>query len=234
MAIHSVQKIPKARFIGMVWMFLSLLGAVCVGIIGVVYFAQKPLENPEAVFIAMSQGSFPDFLAGLFLASVLSAIMSSVSSQLIVLSSVIAEDLYKPLRKGLAGPLELLWMGRLCVILTSCVSFFLAFQHSASVLSIVAYAWSGLGATIGPVVLLSLFWSSMTRSGAISAMLVGAITVIAWEKLGFLGGIFSVYSIVPGFLATTLTAIFVSIWASDRPSWEMRAIFESVRREVRC
>jgi len=122
-----------------------------------------------------------------------------------VASSAIAEDLYKGLLRKDAGQAEVLWVGRMGVAGIAVLAFLLAASPDSKVLDLVAYAWAGLGATFGPVILISLYWSGMTRSGAIAGVVAGGVTVIVWKQLS--GGVFDLYEIVPGFLAATL-AIF--------------------------
>lgn len=228
MAIRRPSDIKLARRICMSWMALSLLGAAGVGFLSVAYFAKAPLENPESSFIMLSQALFPDLIAGVLLAAVLSAIMSSSASQLIILSSVVAEDFYRPLRQKASGR-ELLWAGRMSVTALAGVSFVLAARNSSTLLSIVAYAWAGLGATFGPVILFSLFWPRMTRSSAIAAIIVGGLVVIFWEKMGHIGGIFHLYSIIPGFVCASGTILGVSWLDQKSVSSSMHRTFEAVQ-----
>ena len=220
MALRDARDMPEAQMIGMTWMVLALYGAVATGLAGIGYFAAAPLENPETVFLALSQALFTPWVAGVLLAAVLAAIMSTVSSQLLVSSSVIAEDFWKRLLRPQAEAKELLRVGRLSVVAISVVAFLLALDRESSVLSLVAYAWAGFGAAFGPVVLLSLFWVRMTRNGALAGMLVGAVTVIVWKQLS--GGLFDVYEILPGFILASMAVVVVSL-AGTAPSAEVLA-----------
>jgi sodium/proline symporter len=166
-------------------------------------------NNPETVFPALSQALFSPWFAGVLLAAVLAAIMSTVSSQLLVSSSVIAEDFWKRLLRPHAEARELLRAGRLSVLVISVAAFLLALDKDSTVLSLVAYAWAGFGAAFGPVVLFSLFWSRMTRNGALAGMIAGAVTVIVWKQLS--GGIFDIYEILPGFILASASILGVSL-----------------------
>ena len=148
-------------------------------------------------------------------AAVLAAIMSTVSSQLLVSSSAIAEDFWKRLFRKQAGERELLNAGRVSVLVISVVAMLLALGRDSTVLALVAYAWAGFGAAFGPVVLFSLFWGRMTRNGALAGMIFGAVTVIVWKHLS--GGLFEIYEILPGFLTASLVIILVSL-AGARPA----------------
>lgn len=220
MAIKDERDMPQAQAIGMTWMVLALYGAIATGFAGVGNFAAAPLANPETVFLALSQALFPPLIAGILLAAVLAAIMSTVSSQLLVSSSAIAEDFWKRLFRKQAGEQELLIAGRVSVLAISVIAMALALDRESTVLALVAYAWAGFGAAFGPVVLFSLFWGRMTRNGALAGMVSGAITVIVWKQLS--GGIFDVYEILPGFLFASFAIISVSL-ADARPA---RAILE--------
>ncbi len=198
MAVKSENEIPKARLIGMTWMVVSLYSAMLVGFAGLAYFKDAPLSNPETVFIALSQTLFNPWVSGCLIAAILSAIMSTVDSQLLVCSGAIAEDFYRGLIRKHAGKRELVWIGRMSVILIAVLAVSIAKDPESRVLDLVAYAWAGFGAAFGPVVILSLFWKRMTRNGAVAGILCGAITVIVWKNLE--GGIFDLYEILPGFV----------------------------------
>ena len=225
MALRDERDMPQAQMIGMTWMVLALYGALATGFVGIGYFADHPLDNPETVFLALSQALFNPWIAGILLAAVLAAIMSTVSSQLLVSSSVIAEDFWKRLLRPQAEAKELLRVGRLSVAAISIVAFLLALDRESTVLSLVAYAWAGFGAAFGPVVLFSLFWRRMTRNGALAGMIVGAVTVIVWKQLT--GGLFDVYEILPGFILAGAAILVVSI-AGRAPSADVLEMHASV------
>ena len=225
MAIRDEAALPGAQLIGMTWMVLALYGAVATGLAGIGYFAAAPLANPETVFLALSQALFSPLVAGVLLAAVLAAVMSTVSSQLLVSSSVIAEDFWKRIFRPKAEARELLAVGRLSVVAISLAAILMALDRDSTVLALVAYAWAGFGASFGPVVILSLFWRRMTRNGALAGMVAGAITVIVWKQLT--GGIFDLYEILPGFIVATLTIVMVSL-AGREPPESVRAAHDAV------
>ncbi|XJZ27660.1 sodium/proline symporter PutP [Bacillota bacterium Lsc_1132] len=211
MAIKTVKEIKSARRIGMSWMIFSLIGTIFTALIGLAFFHQNTqysLKNPEAVFIELSQILFHPLFAGFALAAILAAIMSTISSQLIVTSSALVEDLYKMVVRKDAKDKELVFLGRLAVLLIAVIAAALAFKQNNTILNLVAYAWAGFGASFGPVILLSLFWKKTTNWGALFGMIVGAVTVIIWKNAG-LGE--TLYEIVPGFVFNFVAAVVVSL-----------------------
>ena len=212
MAADSVKSIAKARRISMTWMILCLGGTVAVGFFGIAYFSAHPevagpvTENPERVFIELAKILFNPWVAGVLLSAILAAVMSTLSCQLLVCSSALTEDFYKAfLRKG-ASQLELVWVGRIMVLVVALIAIAMAANPENRVLGLVSYAWAGFGAAFGPVVLISVIWKHMTRNGALAGILVGAITVIVWKHFELLG----LYEIIPGFIFASLAIYFVS------------------------
>ena len=219
----------------MTWMIACLLGAMAVGFFGIAYFAAHPDQagpvaaNPERVFIQLSSLLFNPWVAGILLSAILAAIMSTLSCQLLVCSSALTEDFYKGfLRKG-AGQRELVWVGRLTVLLVALLAIWLARDPDSRVLGLVSYAWAGFGAAFGPVVILSLFWRRMTRDGALAGMLTGAVTVIAWKQL--FAASTGLYEMVPGFVLATVAILLVSRFGRASPA--MEGLFDHVHGELR-
>ena len=177
---------------------------------------QVELGDQETIFILLSQVIFHPYIAGFLLAAILAAIMSTISSQLLVSSSSLTEDFYKIfLRRG-ASQKELVLVGRISVLAVSLVAIALAFDPDSNILDLVSNAWAGFGAAFGPVVLISLFWRGMTKQGAIAGMVAGAVTVLLWIYAFDLSGV--LYEIVPGFIVATLTIIVVSMLSKDPES----------------
>lgn len=232
MAADSVKSIPAARRIGMIWMVLCLGGAVAVGFFGIAYFANNPAlagpvsDNSERVFIELTKILFNPWVAGIVLSAILAAVMSTLSCQLLVCSSALTEDFYKAfLRKG-ASEKELVWVGRLMVLLIAIVAIAIASNPDSKVLGLVSYAWAGFGAAFGPVVILSLVWKGMTRNGALAGMVVGAATVVLWKNFIGLG----LYEIIPGFILATLAiVVFSKIGRPASPAMVKR--FDEAERE---
>ncbi|MEH6991995.1 sodium/proline symporter PutP [Neobacillus drentensis] len=229
MAITTVKETKSARRIGMGWMIFSLIGTIFTGFIGIAFFHNNPqhvLENPEAVFIELSQILFHPLFAGFALAAILAAIMSTISSQLIVTSSALVEDLYKVVMNKQASDKHLVFLGRMAVLLVSVVAAVLALDQDSTILDLVAYAWAGFGAAFGPTILLSLFWKKMTTWGALFGMIVGAVTVIVWKNVG-LGD--TLYEIVPGFVLNLIVAVIVSFITYKKNEVIEKEFDESVR-----
>ena len=229
MGIQSTKEIPKARKIGMAWMIFSLLGAIFIGLVGIAYFEQGSLDNAETVFIAFSQILFNPWVSGFLLAAILSAIMSTVDSQLLVSSSALAQDFYKAIFKRNASQKEELIVGRMAVLLIAIMAILLGYNPDSKILDLVSYAWAGFGASFGPVIILSLFWRRMTRNGALAGMIVGAITVIVWANLK--GGIFELYELLPGFLLGFLSIIVFSL-IGQKPSAQIDEEFSDYKAKL--
>lgn len=207
MAIERPDHLPVSRRIAMSWMIVSLMGALATGLAGSLYFANEPLQNAETVFIHLAQVAFNPWIAGLLIAAILSAIMSTIDSQLLVCSSVVTEDFYRKFRPE-ANDKELMLVGRFGVLAIAVIAGVVALDRESSVLGLVSYAWAGFGAAFGPVVLLSLFWRDYSKTGAIATIITGAVTVVVWKQLS--GGIFNLYEILPGFVFATLAGVVFS------------------------
>ncbi len=238
MAADSIATIPNARRIGMGWMILCLAGSLTVGLAGITYFAANPdvagpvRANSERVFITLVEHLFNPWVAGILLSAILAAVMSTLSSQLLVCSSVLSEDFYRGFVRKQASQRELVWVGRFSVAGVALVAMWLARYPDSRVLGLVSYAWAGFGAAFGPVVLLSLFWQRMTRNGAVAGVVAGAVTVIAWKQIAIGQFGMELYEIVPGFVAATIAIIVVS--RLDRePSQEIQAVHQQVHASLR-
>lgn len=213
-AIQQVSFVPRARHIAVSWVFITLSAACLVGLAGIPIF-ETPLEDAEKVFIRLVDMMFHPLLAGICLAAILAAIMSTADSQLLVSSSTFTGDLYRLIRKQ-ATERELVVVGRLAVISIALVAFLLALDRESKVLDLVAYAWAGFGAAFGPAVLLSLYWRGMNRWGALAGIITGGLTVVVWKPMS--GGLFDLYEIVPGFILSLLMILIVSrTTAVNRP-----------------
>ncbi|WP_340617068.1 sodium/proline symporter PutP [Xenorhabdus entomophaga] len=213
MAADSHQTIHKARRISMTWMLLCLVGTVSVGFFGISYFEIYPeqagpvLQNRERIFMELGVLLFNPWITGVLLSAVLAAVMSSLSCQLLVCSSALTEDLYKAFIRTKASQKELVWIGRMMVLLVAIIAIVIATNPNNKVLALVSNAWAGFGAAFGPVVLISVLWKRMTRNGALAGMLVGAITVLVWMEFRW----FSLYEIIPGFIFASIAIVVVSL-----------------------
>ncbi|MCX2683559.1 sodium:proline symporter [Campylobacter sp. MIT 21-1685] len=231
MSIRSIRDIPNATFVGIVWMVLCLIGACSIGLLGIAYVNKfnLSLNDPEKIFIVMSGLLFNPWIAGVLLSAILAAIMSTASSQLLVSSSTLAEDFYKKILKTDAPNHIVLNIGKMGVLLVALIAFFISSDKNSSVLSIVAYAWAGFGASFGSVMLFSLFWSKMTRIGAIAGMITGAVVVVVWKN--YIGEYFPLYEIVPGFVAASLVIVLASLFTCVRPG--TKEAYEKMLKEMK-
>lgn len=237
MAIRSVKDIKTARRIGISWMLITLLGAVMTGLVGIAYVAntKMTLSDPETIFIVFSQFLFHPLISGFLLAAILAAIMSTISSQLLVTSSSLTEDFYKAFVKRDASQRELVLVGRLSVLAVALVAIMLAYDRESSILTLVSNAWAGFGAAFGPLVILSLYWKRMTFAGALAGILSGAITVLVWIYAPVLadGATLSslVYEILPGVIISTISIVVVSK-LTPAPADEITALFSKMRQQL--
>ena len=209
MSVKSIAKLPESMTIAIVWVFISLVGAVVVGFVGIGMFGNLAAEGEhEKVFIYMISKVMHPWLAGIMLAAILSAIMSTIDSQLLVSSSALTEDFYLKAIKKNATEKEVILVGRICVIIISVIALTLALRPSDTILRIVAYAWGGFGAAFGPLVLFGLFSKKTGWQSALAGMVMGTVVLIVWKRVG-LGEY--MYEIVPGFIANCLTILLVNI-----------------------
>ena len=229
MAISSVKETKSARRIGIGWMIFSLLGAIVTALVGVAYFQQQgiALNDSETVFIALGQIIFHPFIAGIVLAAILAAIMSTISSQLIVTSSALIEDIYKALVKKDATDAHYVFGGRMAVLVVAIVAAVVAWNPNSSILDLVGFAWAGFGAAFGPVILLSLYWRKLTNYGALAGTVTGAVVAFVWGIVESLSSM--LYEIVPGFVLGLIVAVVVSLVTYKRNE-EIEAEFTETER----
>lgn len=219
MSIKSHKLLPKARRVGISWMIVGLTGAVGVGLTGIAFVADRniKLEDPETLFIVMSQVLFHPLVGGFLLAAILAAIMSTISSQLLVTSSSLTEDFYKLIRgaeHAKEHEKEFVLVGRLSVLAVAIVAISIAWSPNDTILNLVGNAWAGFGAAFSPLVIYSLYWKGLTRTGAMSGMIVGALVVIIWitvvKPMADVNEIFGLYEMIPGFFSSVIVTYVVS------------------------
>jgi sodium/proline symporter len=213
--IRSTADVPMARRIAVSWTALSMGGAVLVGLAGAAWIqtnAGGELGDAETIFMVLVNALFHPVIAGVLLAAILAAIMSTADSQLLVSSSALAEDFYRKLLRPRASQWEIVAIGRAAVVVLAVVALLLAFDPGSTVLGLVGYAWAGFGAAFGPVLVLSLYWRRMNWAGALAGVIVGGVTVVVYKQLsGGPFGIFELYEIVPGVLFATLAIVAASL-----------------------
>ncbi len=247
MSIGKPSMVKKSATVAIVWVIVTLGAAIAIAILGRTFILSNgtslaemllPTGNQQNIFIVIVEHLFPAFVAGLLLAAIIAAAMSTADSQLLVASSSFTSDIYKPLiRKEKATDKEMLWVGRIVVIIVSIVAFIIAAaginnpnSWTNSIMSMVENAWGLFGASFGPVVILSLFWKRLNYTGACTGIVVGAIADIAWLLL-FTNTIIpaaiaptGIYEILPGFVIGMLATVAVSL-ATNAPSEEVNAIY---------
>lgn len=230
MAIKSAKELKSARRIGISWMAIGLLGAITSGLIGLVYFTSHnmPLKDPEMVFLKLGDILFHPFITGIILSAVLAAIMSTISSQLLVCSSSITKDFYLTFFNKEASEHTQMFIGRLSVVLVSAVAVIFAYVPNKTILNIVGQAWAGFGSAFGPVLLISLYWKRMTKWGALSGMIVGGLTVIIWIVSGLSAYL---YEMIPGFSLALISIIVVSL-LTKKPDKSIDNDFKLMENEL--
>ena len=226
-AIRAANEVPLATAIAIGWSTLVYSGAVVVGIIGIA-FIPTPLADSEQVFMVAVEMLFHPWIAGILLAAILAAIMSTADSQLLVCSSAFTEDIYRGFAPALS-PEKGLLVGRIAVAAIAIIAFVIALNPDASVLAIVSYAWAGLGACLGPALLLSVYWRRMNWQGALAGVVVGGVTVVVWVNVE--GGLFDLYELVPGFVLASIAIVVVSL-LTPVPSAQIEAEFERMKKAL--
>tara|TARA_Y100001956_G_scaffold51951_1_gene50666 strand:+ start:2447 stop:3934 length:1488 start_codon:yes stop_codon:yes gene_type:complete len=230
-ASRSNKDLTTARRIAVVWTALSMVGAMLVGVVGLVYVNNSGIsvDDGEKIFMLLVNSLFHPVIAGILLAAILAAVMSTADSQLLVSSSALAEDFYKQVFKQDASSEEIVMVGRIAVIGISIVALVLAMTPDSSVLGLVSYAWAGFGAAFGPALVLSLYWKRMNRNGALAGILVGGITIVVWKQLS--GGWFDVYEIVPGIIFSALSIVVVSLLTGE-PDDKVKAQYAKFEKQL--
>lgn len=209
MAIKDPSEMPKARKIAMTWVSFCLVFAVILGMVGYAIFPDfLQGKDSERIFILMVGELVNPFFAGILLAAILAAIMSTADSQLLVASSSLSEDIYKSIFRKNASQKELIWVSRIFVIIIALIAISIGLDPNSSVLDLVSYAWAGFGAAFGPIIILSIYWKGITENGAIAGIISGGLTILIWKNLD--GGLFDLYEILPAFFISTITILITS------------------------
>lgn len=228
MSIEKPNMIKKSATVAIIWVVISLVAAIFIAYVGRLTVGQELLEsgNQKLVFIALAQKCFPAFIAGILMSAIIAASMSTADSQLLVASSSFTSDIYKPIFNKKASDKQILWIGRLVVVIVSIIAYFIASskaQAAQAIMDLVENAWGIFGAAFGPVVILSLFYKRFTYRGAVAGIITGASVDILW--LIFLSSSTGLYEIIPGFIAG-LIASFVFTLTDKEPSAEIKALFD--------
>ena len=235
MSIEKPSMVKKSATVAIVWVTLALASTLLMAYLGRMFvwyegssFAADILTGgeQELIFVKLTRYLFPSFLAGLLLAAIIAASMSTADSQLLVASSSFTSDIYKPILRKNASEKELLWMGRLIVVIVSVVAFFIANggEGAAQIMNLVSNAWALFGSAFGPVVILSLFWKRYTYKGAVAGIIAGAAVDIIWFI--FFSASTGIYEIIPGFLAGAVVSVIVTL-IDKKPSEKVYQIYET-------
>ena len=228
MSIKKASLMKKSATVAIIWVILSLGAAIVIAYLGRALHPELiAAGTQETIFIVLVRELFPAFVAGILLSAILAAAMSTADSQLLVASSSFTSDIYKPVVRKNASDKEILWVGRIVVIILAVIAYFIAINPNAgSIMGLVENAWAGFGAAFGPVIILSLFWKRFTYKGAIAGIIGGGATVIVWIALGLSAADKTgIYELLPGFIVCLVLAVVVSL-IDKAPSAEVTAIFE--------
>ena len=231
MAIRSEGELNRSRRIAIVWVLISLTVAVFIGIVGRALYplALTTESASENVFIVLATGLLPPVLAGLVMAGILAATISSSDSYLLIAASAFAMNIYQGLLHKKATDKHVLLISRAALLIITAIAIIIAMDENSVIFTIVSFAWAGFGATFGPLMLFSLFWKRINRAGAIAGMVVGGCMVFVWNLLVRpLGGIWDIYELLPAFILSSISIVIVSLVTAP-PSKEMQKEFEDVR-----
>ncbi|MBS0626378.1 MAG: sodium/proline symporter [Verrucomicrobia bacterium] len=215
MAIKNVEDLKKSKYLGMTWQILVLSAATAVALIGLVMFPEG-LDKPEMVFVEMTRSIFLPFATVFTVCGIFAANMSTMDSQILVCATVLSEDFYKRLVNKNATSNQVLWASRFGILLFAAVAFFMAYGQSATIMSIVEYAWSGLGASFGPILLVALYSRSANAYGAIAGITVGGLTAALWPSVNPLVTDLSIVPLFPAFFTSLLAIYTVSLLTRAR------------------
>ncbi|MGI6189973.1 MAG: sodium/proline symporter PutP [Clostridiales bacterium] len=231
MAINKSDNIKFSRRIATIWVIISLAAAVIIGLAGRILYPDAFLtqSSSENIFILMSTEFFISLLAGVVLAGILAAIISSADSYLLLSASSLSKNIYQGLINKEADDKAVLRVTRITLLCISLVAILIALDENSVIFKVVSFAWAGFGATFGPIILFSLFWEKTTRAGAIAGMIAGGATVFIWKLLlNPLGGIFGIYELLPAFLISCVAIIITSL-LSEGPSEDVKKEFRLVK-----
>ena len=214
LSIRSSEEIRKSRIIATTWCVISLACGVCIGLVGRAmmptrFVTQSAAEN---IFIVVSQALLPSFMCGIVVSGIFAASMSSSSSYLIIGASAVGENIFRGLLHRKATDRQVMMVARITLLVMFIFGIVVAFDQNSSIFQVVSYAWAGLGASFGPLMLASLYWRRTNKYGAVTGMLSGTAAVLVWHNLVKpLGGVFAIYELLPAFIISLLFIVVVSL-----------------------
>lgn len=234
MAIRKPEELKRSRRIATVWVLISLFAAVMIGVVGRALYMSNPELNTaskaESVFITMSQNLLPPIIAGVVMAGILAATISSSDSYLLIAASAFSKNLYGGLFKKNASDKQIMITSKIVLVVISLIGIIIAWNENSVIFKLVSFAWAGFGATFGPVMLFSLFWKRINQKGAIAGMLTGGVMVFVWKLLlNPIGGVFTIYELLPAFILSSIAIVVVSLLTKE-PDKEVLETFEKVRK----
>jgi len=231
MAIKKSSDLKLSRRIAVIWVAISLTAAVAIGMIGRVLYPDALLTQSasERIFILMSTNFFIPVFAGIVMAGILAATISSSDSYLLIAASAFSKNIYQGIMKKEASDKAVLYVSRITLLVIAAIAMLIALDENSIIFKVVSFAWAGFGATFGPIMLFSLFWKRTTRSGAIAGMLAGGGMVFLWKLiLKPMGGVFGIYELFPAFVVSCIVIYIVSL-LSKEPSEEIQEEFERAK-----
>lgn len=231
MAIRKEDELKRSRRIAMIWVLISLTVAVFIGITGRYLMPTEHLTDSSAenIFITLSTSYLPPFIAGVVMAGILAATISSSDSYLLIAASAFAKNIYQSVMKKDASDKQVMKISRITLLSIALIAIVIALDKDSVIFNIVSFAWAGFGATFGPIMIFSLFWKRTTREGAIAGMVSGASMVFIWKlAISKLGGAFAIYELLPAFVFSAIVIVVVSL-LTEKPSAEIEADFEAVK-----
>ena len=233
MAIRKTDELVRARRIATVWVVISLAAAVLIGLMGRAMFPVHETLNTasgaENVFIVLSRHLLPPLLAGLVMAGILAATISSSDSYLLIAASAVSLNIFKGILKKDASDKQVMTMSRIILLLIAVAGVVIAMDENSVIFTIVSFAWAGFGAVFGPIMLFSLFWKRTTQAGAVAGMVTGGVVVFLWKLvLKPLGGVFGIYELFPAFVLSCLAILVVSL-LTPAPSAQIQQEFDLAR-----
>ena len=234
MAIEKPSKIRQARIIGVTWCVISLIAAVAIGMIGraIMPTLLTTASAAETIFIHMAVDFFPPILAGFVLSGIMAASISSSDSYMLIASSSLANDLVQNVSKKKLSDKTIMWLARATQVAVTGFGIWVALSGNTSIFRVVSYAWAGLGAAFGPLMLFSLFWKRTNFQGAIAGMLTGGVMVFVWKNfVAKLGGYWGVYELLPAFILSAIAIVVVSLLTA-KPSAAIEDEFDRARSQA--
>ena len=205
-----------------------------IGVIGRALYPTALTTSSEAenVFILLATNLLPAVLAGLVMAGILAATISSSDSYLLIAASAFSKNIFQGLIHKKASDKQVLVISRITLLAITGVAIIIALDENSVIFNIVSFAWAGFGATFGPLMLMSLFWKRINRWGAIAGMIGGGVMVFVWNlAIRPLGGIWDVYELLPAFIFSCICIVVVSL-LTPAPSKEIQQEFEEVKKEI--